>query len=160
MHSPSSSLVFLISSANSFVLFTWCLEVPTKGSMILANSLANIFPYRPREALLLDSKSLSVNWKFISVSGIEVELKEVIYFAIIFILDHCIRTDIFNTISGCICRSWFSLEQNCWFIEDKLSSTAVDFIRPEGIVERQHRIWGKESSLSMPRTYRGVKSVT
>ena len=50
------------------------------------------------------------------------------------------------------CRSWFSLEQNCWFIEDKLSSTAVDFIRSEGIAERQHLIWGKASSLSMPRT--------
>ena len=49
-----------------------------------------------------------------------------------------------------ICRSWFSLEQNCWFIEDKLSSTAVDFIRSEGIAERQHLIWGKASSLSMP----------
>ena len=51
-----------------------------------------------------------------------------------------------------ICRRWFSLEQNCWFIEDKLSSTAVDFIRSEGIAERQHFIWGKASSLSMPRT--------
>ena len=49
-------------------------------------------------------------------------------------------------------RSWFSLEQNCWFIENKLSSTAVDFIRSEGIAERQHLIWGKASSLSMPRT--------
>ena len=58
------------------------------------------------------------------------------------------------------CRSWFSLEQNCWFIEDKLSSTALDFIRSEGIAERQHLIWGKASSLSMPRTYRGMKSVT
>ena len=59
-----------------------------------------------------------------------------------------------------IWSSWFSLEQNCWFIEDKLSSTAVDFIRSEGIAERQHLVWGKASSLSMPRTYRGVKSVT
>ena len=59
-----------------------------------------------------------------------------------------------------IWSSWFSLEQNCWFIEDKLSSTAVDFIRSEGIAERQHLIWGKASSLSIPRTYRGVKSVT
>ena len=50
------------------------------------------------------------------------------------------------------CRSCFSLEQNCWFIVDKLSSTAVDFIRSEGIAERQHLIWGKTSSLSMPRT--------
>ena len=39
-----------------------------------------------------------------------------------------------------ICRSWFSLEQNCWFIEDKLSSTAVESIRSEGIAERQHPI--------------------
>ena len=39
------------------------------------------------------------------------------------------------------CRSWFSLEQNCRFIEDKLSSTTVDFIRSEGIAERQHLIW-------------------
>ena len=31
---------------------------------------------------------------------------------------------------------------------------------PEGISERQHLIWGMASSLSMPRTYRGVKSVT
>ena len=31
------------------------------------------------------------------------------------------------------CRSWFSLEQNCRFIEDKLSSTTVDFIRSEGL---------------------------
>ena len=30
--------------------------------------------------------------------------------------------------SSTFCRSWSSLEQNCWFIEDKLSSTAVDFI--------------------------------
>ena len=51
-----------------------------------------------------------------------------------------------------MCRRWFSLEQNCWFIEDKLSSTAVDFIRSEGIAERQHLIWIKTSSLSMPRT--------
>ena len=57
------------------------------------------------------------------------------------------------------CRSWFSLEQNCLFIEDKLSSTTVDFIRSEGIAGRQHLIWGMGSSLSMPRTYRGVKSV-
>ena len=59
-----------------------------------------------------------------------------------------------------IWSSWFSLEQNCSFIVDKLSSTAVDFIRSEEIAERQHLIWGKASSLSMPRTYRGVKSVT
>ena len=32
--------------------------------------------------------------------------------------------------------------------EDKLSSTAVDFIRSEGIAERQHLIRGKASSLS------------
>ena len=60
--------------------------------------------------------------------------------------------DIFPQTWKGICRSWFSLEQNCWFIEDKLSSTAVDFIRSEGIAERQHLIWGKASSLSMPRT--------
>ena len=51
-----------------------------------------------------------------------------------------------------LCRSWFSLEQNCRFIEDKLSSATVDFIRSEGIAERQHLIWGMASSLSMPRT--------
>ena len=28
--------------------------------------------------------------------------------------------------------SWFSLEQNCSWVEDKLSSTTVDFIRSEG----------------------------
>ena len=52
----------------------------------------------------------------------------------------------------------FSLEQSCLFIEDKLSSTAVDFIRSEGIAERQHLIWGKASSLSMPRTYNYLNS--
>ena len=41
-----------------------------------------------------------------------------------------------------------------------LSSTAVDFIKSEGIAERQHLIWGKAVSLNMPRAYRGVKSVT
>ena len=30
-----------------------------------------------------------------------------------------------------VCRSWFSLEQYCWFIEDKISSTTVDF----------HQVW-------------------
>ena len=34
----------------------------------------------------------------------------------------------------------------------------MDFIRSEGIAERQHLIWGIASSLSIPRTYRGVKS--
>ena len=47
MHSPSSNLVFLISSANSFVLFTWQLEVPTSGFMILAISLATPYVTEP-----------------------------------------------------------------------------------------------------------------
>ena len=59
-----------------------------------------------------------------------------------------------------IVEAWYSLEQYIGLKEDKLSSTVVDFIRSEGIAERQHLIWGKASSLSMARTYRGVKSVT
>ena len=54
----------------------------------------------------------------------------------------------------------FLWKQNCRFIEDKFSSTAVDFIRSERIAERQHLIWRMARSLSMPRKYRGVKSVT
>ena len=46
----------------------------------------------------------------------------------------------------------FLWKQNCRFIEEKLSSTTVDFIRSEGIAEKQHIIWGMASSLSMART--------
>ena len=36
---------------------------------------------------------------------------------------------------GLIVASWFSLEQNCSWVEDKLSSTTVDFIRSEGYLK-------------------------
>ena len=56
------------------------------------------------------------------------------------ILIQCLPSGQSNNIKVCVdfsfcCNiwcSWFSLEQNCWFIEDKLSSTAVHFIRSEG----------------------------
>ena len=38
MHSPSSSMVFLMSSANSLELFTWWMVFPVRGFKILANS--------------------------------------------------------------------------------------------------------------------------
>ena len=43
MHSPSSSLKFLLSSMNSLELLTWCSVDPTSGLIILDSSLAT--PY-------------------------------------------------------------------------------------------------------------------
>ena len=42
MHSPSPSLVFFISFANSLVLFTWWMVLPTRSLRLLPSSLATI----------------------------------------------------------------------------------------------------------------------
>ena len=105
---------------------------------------------RHKEETLAESFILlhSLLYKLITVPNKEKALLAIPENCIEKIIEFCVD------FSFCcnICRSWFSLEQNCWFIEDKLSSTAVDFIRSEGIAERQQLIWGKASSLSMPRT--------
>ena len=46
IHSPSSSLVFLTSSTNSFVLLTWWMVLPTRGLRILASPFAIPICYR------------------------------------------------------------------------------------------------------------------
>ena len=55
MHSPSCSLIFLMSSANSLELLTWWMEFPVRGFKILASSF--VTPYVTE--LLLDTIGLS-----------------------------------------------------------------------------------------------------
>ena len=47
MHSPSSSLIFLMSSANSLELFIWWMVFPIRGFKILASSLATPYVTEP-----------------------------------------------------------------------------------------------------------------
>ena len=54
MHSPSSSMVFFMSSANSLELLTWWMVLPVRGFRILANSLATPYVTEP----LLDAVGL------------------------------------------------------------------------------------------------------
>ena len=54
IHSPSSNLMFLISSAKSFLLFTWKMDLPTRGFRILDSSLATPYVTEP----ILDTMGL------------------------------------------------------------------------------------------------------
>ena len=47
IHSPSSILVFLISSVNTLLLLTWWMDLPTRGFRILANSLTTPYVTEP-----------------------------------------------------------------------------------------------------------------
>ena len=162
------SIIFHIPyEAMLFVMVKACLWLNIFQLFRIIDNFVLIHAYKQNEKLMfrqsspknMKAEGLWYSW-WHDNNNMSADIKNKVNFYFIKQLEakFCIYVDFAFCWSNC--RSWFSLEQNCWFIEDKLSSTTMDFIRSEGIAERQHLIWGKASSLSMPRTYRGVKSVT